>query len=234
MKISVTTNALDVSGFMRDLMRDQLPFATAQAVRRTALDFQDAQRQHQRNVFTVRNSTFLDRAVKIRDWPTKQDPTAIVRIEPPGGRKRAHMILDHEEGERSPGPGSRAYPAALDARPSRGSVVPKRLHPRALKFKKMLEAGAQDPGNVGYVQVFRGKDRTFMIRYRDGSGFIFQRTGRGITGTFAGTRLLWVLVPGGVELPGNLDFRANAQKVVERVWGRNMGEAWDRALRTAR
>jgi hypothetical protein len=235
--IRVDSNSREVSQAMRDLFRDQVPFVLQQAVRRTALDVQEAQRAHQRGVFTIRRQSFMDRAVKIRDWPTRQDPTAIVRIEPVGGPTRARMITDHEDGgRRSPGPGRRSVAVPQAARPSPRELVPKHLRPKRLQFTRMLESGAKDPGaaSKAYVQVFRGLHRTFMIRYRDGAGFIFQRRHHGTTGTLVGTRLLYVLEPGGVELSPVLQFGENAAAVVAERWDINVGEAWDRALRTAR
>ncbi len=234
MRIRVTSNVLEVSGWVRDLLQDQLPFAVKNAVRATALDFQDHQRRHQRNVFTVRSGTFLDRGVKIRDWPTKADPTAIIRVEPPGGPERVGMISDHEEsGIRPPGPGHTRRSVPDAARPSRQQMVNRALRPKKLGLKPVGPARGSWARRGG-AQVFRGNRRTFMIQRADGGGVILQRVGPGRFGDFSGTRVLFRLVQGGVRLPGQLAFHRNAELVVDRVWPSRMAEAWDYALRTAR
>lgn len=229
MRIHISTNALEVSGFMRDLFRDQLPFAVQQAVRRTALDFQAGQREHQRAVFTVRRKRFSDRAVKIRDWPTKQRPEAIVRIEPPGGSSRANILIDHEEGGlRPPPPGQKARAIEREARPAPHRIAPKRLRPKQLEMRKVSDGGPKG------ATVWQGPRRTFMIRWPDGSGAIFRRTGPGKSGTFLNTEVLWSFTPRGVMLDPRLEFHENAERIVAERWPENMAAAWDRALRTAR
>jgi hypothetical protein len=224
MNIRVTTNALELSRFMRELFRDQVPEAARRGIRYTALDFQKGQREHQRQVFTVRRPTFVDRAVKISQFPTKQEPVAVVKIEPPGGQARADVLTVHEEGgTKEPGPGHRAKAVPQAAQASPTEIVPKRLRPTQLGFRRVDKGG-------GEFQVFRGKVRTFMIRRPDGSGVILQRTGRGRSDV----RALFILEPGGVQIGARLQFHENAVRIIDEVAAENMARAWDETLRTAR
>lgn len=230
MNVRMDTNAAELGRAMQIMARDQLPFAAAMAVRATALDVQAGQREHQRSVFQVRRKAFVDRAVKIRDWPTKDDPTAIVRIEPPGGPARAQMLIDHEEGgTRLPVPGRRARSVEQAVRTSPNRIAPKRLRPRSLDLQRVGGGGGGGP------EVFRGRLKTFMIRWPDGSGAIFRRVGPSTPGDpWAGTEVLWSMAPGGVELEPTLNFYGNAERIVAEMWPRRMSEWWDRAIRSAR
>lgn len=224
MNIRIATNALELSRFMRELFRDQRPEAARRGVRYTALDFQQGQREHQRSVFTVRRPTFVDRAVKISQFPTKIEPIAVVKIDPPGGQARADVLTAHEEGgTKAPGPGHRAKAVPDRDAIAPTQVVPKRLRPTQLGFRRV------DNGQREF-QVFRGRLRTFMIRRPDGSGVILQRIGRGRTDV----RALFILEPGGVEIDARLKFHENAARIVDDVAAANMARAWDEVIRTAR
>lgn len=229
MQIITTTNARELGQFMSVVFADQVAFALQKAVRQTMLDVQANQREHQRGIFTIRRKTFVDRAVKIRDWPTKQNPSGIVRIEPPGGAARAGILIDHEEGERRmPRPGHRGRLVEREVRPTPERIAPTRLRPRNLGLRKRTDSGER-----GFA-VWHGQRRTFMIRRPGGGGAIFQRHARGKRGTFEGTRLLWAITPEGVKLEPTLDFHENAERIVGERWALNMADAWDRALLTAR
>jgi hypothetical protein len=222
--IRIETNAVELSRFMRELFRDQRPEAARRGVRYTALDFQKAQREHQRSVFVVRRPLFVDRAIKITTFPTKAEPVAIIKVDPPGGQARADVLTAHEiGGTKEPGPGHRAKAVPQAAQPSPTQIVPKRLRPKQLGFTRVDKGG-------GEFQVFRGRLRTFMIRRPDGSGVILQRIGRGRSDV----RTLFILEPGGVEIDARLQFHENAVETVDRVAAANMAKAWDEVLRTAR
>lgn len=218
MKITVDTNALQVSRFMREVGRSQLPFATSLGINSTARDFQAAQRAHMAEAFTIRRP-FLLQAVKIKPFSTKQSLEAVVRIDPPGGAARADIITRHEEdAERSPqSGGTLAVPS--EARPSPTALVPKQLLPKRLGLR-------------GQGSVLRGKQRTFLARGPDGRGGIFQRTGPGSHGTFRGTRKLFALT-GPTPLDQRLNFFETAETVIPKVWPDNFANAWNRALETA-
>lgn len=221
MKIRVSSNAADVSRWLRTIAREQLPQANANAINGAALAFQAAQRQHQRQAFTLRGrgATFFDRGVKLKPFASKASPVAIVRIEPPGGAPRAGVIVRHEEdAERRP-ERSKALTVPIAARPSKTSLVPRQLKPRQLALKPV------GPGKGG-VQLFRGKLGTFAFRRSDGTGAILQRRGNEV-------RALYVMVPR-TDLDQRLDFEENALRVVPKVWPGEFVKAWDNALRTAR
>jgi hypothetical protein len=228
MRVNVQTNAEQLGRAMSAIFHEQVPFAVARAVRQTALDVQEAQREHQAQAFTIRRKTFMSRAVKIRDWPTKQDPTAIVRIEPPGGPERAQLLIEHEEGGRRGPPGTQHTPGKparkieREARPSPTQIAPKRLRPKQLGLKVVSSGGPEG------VEVAHGKLGTFSLKWPSGAGLILQRTSRGRA------RVLWALAPGGVNLTARLGFHETATRVIGERWVQNMGDAWDQAIRTAK
>lgn len=222
MKLRVESNATEVAGAVGTLFRDQIPFAAAVAVNETAKRFQIEQREHQRGIFTVRRPRFVDRAVKIRrgDFATKREPTAIVRIEPPGGQERADILTKFEDQEfKVPFKGERlAIP--VDVRRTGTGIVPPSMRPSSLDFKPHGSSG----------RVMRGKKRTFLIREPGGRGAIFQRFGR--RGS-SDVRVLFVFAPR-ADIDPELEFHANAVRVVRGRFPREFRDAFDRAIRTAR
>lgn len=227
MNTGVSSNAREVSDFMKQVFSDQAPFALQQGVRTTTLQAQEAQRKHQREVFTIRNPYFMDRGVKISQWPRKQDPTAIIRIHPPGGEKRVDIITRHEEdSERTP-ERSKALVVPAKHGSERGVIRrSNKLHPSKWKLRRV-------DGGSSSTQVYRGRNGIYLIRHPDGSGVVRQRTGPGRHGSHQGSVPIFFLRRR-TPLDPQLDFVANVTRIVEERWEDNIAEAWDRALRTAR
>src|SRR5690606_28752997 len=73
----------------------QIPFATARALNRTALEFQAEQRAHQLRAFNVRRKQWVERNVKMRrsDFARQDTLVATVRIEAPGSDRSRDDIL---------------------------------------------------------------------------------------------------------------------------------------------
>ena len=211
---------VDTRGFRRFIREaeKQSRFATSKAINAVALKAQDVQRRHQRRIFDVRNKRFVDRAVKIKPFAKKTSLSAVIGIDPPGGQSRADIIDKFEDRRRKEATGKHvAVPVNL-RRSSRG--VPKRFRPKALGFKLV---GSGPKGTV-----YQGADRTFLVEYPDGRGFIFQARKRG------GPKLLYVLVPHSVQIEPELDFERNVVRTVRRHWEREFRKAWAFAMRTAR
>lgn len=220
MDIIVDTNAAEISEFMRRLYADQMPFAVATAINRTALDFQKAEREGLQERFTIRRSWVLQ-GVKINrgDFATKTNLEARIHVDP-----ARDFLVKFEEGEtKRPISGSRlAVPD--EARRTKKGVVSKTQRPRALKFVKH--------GEGVKAVVYRGQKRTFMILRPGGQGEIYQRYGRRGRGG-GSARRLFIFTPE-AETPETLEFEATAERVVQDRFEMNFSEAFDRAVRTAR
>lgn len=227
MQIGLHSDAGEVAGYLRKIMQDQAPFAILLAVNRTALQAQEAQRRHQREVFQVRATTFVDRAVKLKPRATKAEPVAVLQIDPPGGERRRDILLRHEsDTERQPFRG-RAMPVPAQQGAQRRII--RRgdpLHPSQWKMRR-VDAG------VGGFEVYRGASGLYMIRSPDGSGVVMRRTGTGRHGTHDGAEVVFFLRPR-TPLDPQLDFVENVTRIVGERWAENMTAAWDRAIASAR
>lgn len=216
-EITVDTNAVQISDFMRSLFADQVPFAVSTAINRTARDFQDAQRDLMRDRFTIRRPWVLQ-GVKINrgDFATKTKLEARVHIDP-----ARDFLVKFEEGDTKRPRGSRiAVPK--EARRTKTGVVSRSQRPRALRFVQHGE-GAR-------AVVYRGEKRTFMILRPGGRGEIFQRFGRRGRGAL---RLLFSFTPE-AETPEALDFEDTARRVVATRFGAHFSTAFDSAAASAR
>lgn len=232
------SNQRDAEVFAKALTNTarQIPFALSLGLNRTALDIQRRQVEHMHGIFTVRNQRFIGSpqtphrsAVRRTQAATKSKPIVELAILPPGGQARAGILTRHErDRQRVAQSGTLAVPVA--ARPSEQQRVPKRFRPKELGFVRM------DKGK-GKHEVFRGKHRTFFIRWQGGgSATIFQRQGRGGTGRFGefvGTRVLWALRRK-TRLTPRLEFLTNAGREFQEKFPQRFAEAYEQALRTAR
>lgn len=221
MQISVSTNAGDVSKSFRLLMRDQLPFALKIAVNDTAIDFQEAQREHMESFFNVRNPRFVPRAAKIKPWATKQDPVATVSLSPPGGDRSSDILAKFEEQtEKLPQFGSRlAVPTEHMPRTATGRI------PAKWRIKN-LRLRQHSKGDATFSSVFRGRKKTFAIFTAGGRGVLLERDEDDLTP-------LYIFVPS-VPLTPGLRFFQTAEEVVEKRFPLNFSKAFDKAIRSAR
>lgn len=216
----VSTNAAEVSGFLMELFADQIPFATARAINRTAIAFQAEERDRLTDRFTIRRPWVLQ-GVKINrgDFATKTKPEAIVRIDP----GRDFLIKFEEGGTKRPRSGTRlAVPD--EARRTKTGVVTRAQRPRAFGFV--------EHGRGVKAVVYRGQKRTFMVLRHSGRGEIYQRYGRRGRGS-GFVRRLFVFTPS-VEVDARLEFEDTARRVVQTRFEDHFGEEFDRAVRTAR
>lgn len=218
MKIRVSSNASEVSAWMRGLFRDQVPFALSKAINETAKEAQRAQRRHQASEFTIRRKRFADAAVKIKPFSSKRRLFADVQIDPPGSGK-ADILTKFEDQSRKRPRGSRiAIPTPSLKRTGTG-IVPPSMRPSRLNFQ-------QHGGDV-----FRGDKRTFMILRPGGTGAIFRRRGRrGSTGADA----IFVFRPSADISGTRLAFERTVTDTVRRTFDRHFSQAFDLAVQTAR
>lgn len=215
-----------LSAFVRHVYRDQLPFTTSVAINRTALRFQDHQREHMREEFTVRSKRFMDRSVKIKPFSSKRSLAAKISIDSPGGRE----VFEKFETGGTKKPRGQSLTVPREELRVRSGRVRARERLRRLDLKRVGAA----PGGLRTkgTGIYKGRRRTFMIRQSGGRGLVFRRVGPGETGTFQGTKLLWVLTPEG-EIQPSLEFAKNARHIVDKVFDEEFAKAFDQALRTA-
>jgi hypothetical protein len=167
MRITVSSNAEEVSATLRVLFADQLPFATAQALNRTANDVQKAQQSGMGDRFTLRRKTWVERSIKRGkdDWASKKKMEAAVRVEAYGDASRSDVLAQHEKGGvKKPKRGrSLAIPDQIRKNPKK--VVPDKERPKAFDFRQT--------GTNMYVS--QKDPRVFMWQTSDGKGGIYKR-----------------------------------------------------------
>jgi len=232
----------------------QARFAMYRTLNRVAKDVQSEQRAGQRQRFTVRESTFVDRLVKIGpgDWATRDRLRAIVRIEGPrGAEDRKNVLYRHEEG--GPVAGTRFMPTAA-LRPSFAAKIPRALYPAALRLVTRRTADGflaptmkrRRDGSV----VVLGKRRTWIVIDRAGKvGPVLQR-GNGVGGLLNDrgkrrraasrvktgrddVRALWYPLARVSVLRPRLEFGLTASRIYADRMDRVFREEYDHALTTA-
>lgn len=112
-------------------IKDIIPKVNAGAINKTALDAQEAIREHMAKEFILRRAAFAKKAVKIRfAKPTKQE--AMVLIDPPGGRS-ADVFSQYEFGGRKQAESGRLAIPTPDVRPNVRQLIRRSKRPRNLK-----------------------------------------------------------------------------------------------------
>jgi len=215
--VTMELDTRQASAFVRAVWADQLPFATSKAINDSAKGGQVVQRAHQRAIFEVRRPDFVDKAVKISKFANKKQdvPEARMRVEPPGGRKRADVI-DKFETDRT-----------KRARFSKSLAVPTRHVPRTAGG--IIRKGWRPKDVVGKEFRLRGLAfRGVVVRGPDGRGTIFaaEEGGRQIAA-------LYQLVPE-VSIEPELHFVDNIRRHVLDNWDANFNRAFTAAMQTAR
>lgn len=171
MRVQVASNVQDVVGGLTDLERRQVPFALSQALNKTALEFQKQERKGIDEHFSLRRKSWAQRNVKIGrgDFATKKRLVATVRMEAPGDPSRSDVLAKFEAGgTKQPKDGGRL---AIPDKARRGKgVIPEKMRPKAFAFELVSKKAG--------VEVYKGDNRTFMIKRADGTGGIYQRTGK--------------------------------------------------------
>lgn len=198
-------------------LQRQVPFALSLGMRRTLVAAQQAIRDRVLRTFVVRRTQWISQSIKITTMPDKYRLEGVLEIDPtrnvlgkfePGGLKVSVR----------PG-GSVTVPRA--ARPDVRAVIPAARRPKAFRF--------QYAGKGARATVFRGRDRTFLVKRAAGEGAIFQRVGPGSRGLV----LLYVLTKQ-ARIPAHLAFKDTGLAVIRERWVREYRAALFHALRTAR
>jgi len=249
--VTMELDTRQASAFVRAVWADQLPFATSKAINDSALGGQKVQRAHQREIFTVRRASFVDRAVKIAQFAKKDALEARVRVEPPGGQKRADVIAKFEDMTiKGPFRGtSIAVPTRHVPRTGAG-IIKKAWRPKSLlgggkagSSDRLLPGGGVLVGN----ETMQGKKHVFLIRRSSGKGTIFMRINPrnaakykaagedGVRRNLRDANLvpLYQLVPR-VSIEPELHFVDNIRRHVLDNWDANFNRAFTAAMQTAR
>jgi hypothetical protein len=210
----------EIASTIRDLnsfRSDQLPFATALALTRTAQDARDEVRRSMPSRFTVRRD-WIAKGVVV-DQATKTNLTAIVRDRDP------FMALQETGGEKA-SIGKRVFDYGeylaipLDARKNKRDIVDKRDWPQNLIDPFVLTA--RDGRKYLAVHSINVSNRTQAVR-----------TARGKQRRTTGTRLMYVLVRR-EELQARFGFRATVEKVARDRINPNFIASMDSAIASAR
>jgi len=220
--VTMELDTRQASAFVRAVWADQLPFATAKAINDSAKGGQEVQRAHQRTIFKVRRPQFVDRAVKISQFAKKNTPEARMRVEPPGGQKRADILAKFEtEDTKSPFRGrSIAVPSAAVPRTGAG-VIRKGWRPSE------LFAQGQRYGDRAML----GDKDTILVWGGWGKGTIFRFRGRGKK---AGSMEVLYQLVRSVPIEPELHFQDNIRRHVLDNWDANFNRAFMAAMQTAR
>jgi hypothetical protein len=198
----------------------QVPFATSKAINVTLNQGQEAMRRQVEGEFTLRRPTFILNTIKIApgDRATKAKLVGTIRIDP----DRDFLAPFEKGGTKRPIAGkSLAVPAEGLPR-KRSDVIPARLRPKALDLTVHRT-------RTGKVQ-FKGQQRTFIVEKSTFNYGILQRVGRG-----KGSRVMVLYwFQRSVEREPILRFEKTLREVVNRNWDKNLADAMDLAIRTAR
>ncbi len=213
----------DVQGAIAQLTafrEDQLPFAMALALNRTAEEAQIAEREHMRHAFTIRREWVL-LGVKIdnNERATKSVPIVTIKID----HTRAFLNKFEEGGTQTPHEGHQAMPIpSEDLKRLASGSISKTMRPKAFGFTLW--------GSGSAATVYRGAKRTIIIQRADGSGGIFQRVGKGKN---ARLQLLYSLATK-VKVDPRLHFVQTVTKTVQDRFAINFVEFFRYAMSTAR
>jgi hypothetical protein len=207
--LEIHVNADEVISTLDNLAVNQIPFALANALYRTATDFQKAERERFDAIFSLRRKSFIElQGVKLLSgYPNKRKLFVTLGQDP-----RADFLGKFEEGgEKTP---TQADDIAIpeDVRVSKSDIVINSQRPKAL-----FASGAP------VFEIKPGDDNAHL------APGIYQRMGRG----GRTLRKLYALQPS-VPIAATLGFEETAQQVVNDRWAINFSEAFQDAMETAR
>jgi hypothetical protein len=211
--LDIRVNALDVISTLDNIAVRQLPFATAKALNKTALDFQQAERERLRLFFTLRRPSFIERqTVKLLRpadgasyYATKGNLSVTIGNDP-----KADFMAKFEEGGEKTATDGGEIAVPIDARPDKRGIILAGDRPKALFAEHA--------------------DTVFEIT----SG----ATSHLIPGIYERTadhhvRFMYELEPE-VHIDALLGFEETAQQVVDDRWAINFSEAFENAMATAK
>lgn len=238
MRIDIRADVEHLAAGFGQMQREQIPFALMKTINQMLLFIQQSQREAQDKSFTIRRKDFARMAVKIdrQGFATKLQLVGRVGYQGPMG----DVFAKFERGGPKVSPSGRPVWTPVGARRSKADIITKGNRPKGLNLKPSFTSLATG------ATIYRGDKRTFMIRYRDGSGLVLQRTGRRLRGRTrrgqsgrtsgrerAGTKTLFVYFKRPPLLPASLTFVLRAQQVINTTFATTFTAELDAAMKTA-
>lgn len=202
--LSIEHNAPEVRRWLSKAERDQLPFATAVALTRTARDVASAEIESMRGTLEIRNRGLLRSAVRSikaskRDWPNS---AAVIHVP-----ERLDFLADHALGATRRGTQGhrRAIPTKIVKRTAAGKVRAAQRPARILKRK------------AGYLD-----ERSAAIRAKSGAKRV-RNLGKGAT---------WYLLREQVKIRKVWPWERTARDTVAEVYGEHFQREFAAALQS--
>jgi hypothetical protein len=214
---------VDVVSAQRSLVNvrvDQLPYATALALTRTARDAMYAVRDKLPSQFTLRNA-WTQRGVQFKQ-ATKGNLSALVYFD------RDYMYLQEMGGIKTP---TRSAHIAVPLDPDlRNRTIPRSMRPRYILGNDLqgLLQSASYKGKAARKKRIASFGKGFILQTK-GKLFIALRTGQGQNDI----RILYVLVPA-VHITQRLGMVTTVENTVRANFSKNYQDAMNQAVRTAR
>lgn len=250
MPVTVVVDIEEASEFLRFLHRDQVPFATSQAINATALQVQERIRASLDDSFTIRRRDWARRNIYMgrEDFATKNRLQARVSVRAPGSGDRSDILAKFEEGGVKKPQGSRLAIPQDGLKRAASGVVPRSARPKAFNFQ-LHRKGTVFRGkgrNAVGTSVYVGEKNTFMILRQDGTGGIYQRVGMKVGRKRVGgrrlasdvatrrvrdlnVRTLYRFTPQ-AHVDSRLHFEETAKGVVRVRFSQNFDEAFAKAV----
>jgi hypothetical protein len=219
---------VDVPGFltlMTETQERQLPFATKTALNAVALDVQKREREHLRDVFTLRRASWADQSIKITHFASKEEPFATIAIAPPDDR--GDILGKFETDTEKTARGAHGVAIPVDARRSKADIVQGSQRPAAFALH---QDGSRVVGADGTFIIDLGGGRQLLLQRQDLGKRAAAKAGRG---TQERATVLFIFEPR-VNIANNLKFGPTAETVVRDQWQARFSEAFDKAMETAR
>ena len=221
---------VDISGALAQLQRvrnDQIPFATALALTRTAQSARDAVKSKLPSQFRLRN-TWTEQGVKAI-MATKGNPVAYVNF------ARYYMLLQEYGGLKI----GRVNYIAVPLDPALRNRIPTNMRPKVLLAQQDLQATVSGFKSQARIRAISKTYNTGFLINSGGKLFIAIRTGRSMKkGMLRGqrdphVRILYVLVRQ-TRIPKRLHMYETVQQTVRDQFKQFFAEAMQFAMRTAR
>lgn len=235
LNIDVTLETPSLTSMIAEF-REQLPFATALAVNRTADEaIKEARRELPSLGFHIRDPRFADFMFRQVSRATKANPEAVVGITGP----KAPYFTRHVDGgvfTRDPDIFSEFFIPTTALRPDPMTVIPRAMYPANLRLLPKNTASGVLPARGRQTRkgrpMLQGKNGTFVVDSRPNGGktvAIFQRTGPGPRDLV----MLWRFTPR-IDVPARLPLEQIITRVVEERFGLNLEGFLEYAISTAK
>lgn len=226
---------VDIGGALDHLehwSREQVPFAAALAINRTADEAMLAGKKVAAQHMVFRQQRFLDFMFRQVERASKTNLSATIGITGP----KANLLTRHEEGGlfTAPDPMQPFFIPSKMLRPTPQSEIPRAMYPKALRLMERGDVVGKLPAkgklaHNGHVMI-QGKNSTYVVTSPDGRQlYVFQRIGPEQRESV----LLWFYKPR-INVPPALHWNDTVTQVVHDRFELNFAGMMDYAMRTAK